>query len=229
MNNEHISCAECKARTLSIFHVCSMDQTDKMDQVKECMMLKKGQEIFSEGRRANGIFCINHGSIKLVKLGDGGKEKIVRLAAPGDLIGYKAVVTNSSYSASAVAMEDSKMCFIPRGDFMDLLGSNERLSQEFTQLLCRNISEYESGMVDIAYKSVRKRLAEALLLLQEKFHLQEQISISRNDLATLIGTAKETTIRLLSEFKDSHIIETKGRSIVIINKDALIDISGLLD
>jgi len=233
ISTEHISCAVCKARSLSIFHVCAVEDTDKMDSVKVCQIFKKGQEIFVEGHRPSGVFCINSGKIKLVKLGNEGKEKIVRLSGPGDLIGYKAIVSNNTYSATAVALDETKICFIPKSDFLGMLSTDGRLSFEFTQLLCRNISEVENEVVDIAYKSVRERLAEALLLLQEKFKFEndnpEIISVTREDLATLIGTAKETVIRLLSDFKDEGIVESMGRKIVLKDQEALVKICSIYD
>lgn len=230
---EPLSCAVCKARSLSIFHVCSLEDSEHMDSVKVCQSFKKGQEVFIEGHRPSGVFCINNGRIKLVKLGNEGKEKIVRLSGPGDLIGYKAIVSNNTYSATAVALSDVKICFIPKSEFLGMLSENGRLSMEFTQLLCRNISDIESETVDIAYKSVRERLAEALLLLQEKYTFEndnpEIITVTREDLATLIGTAKETVIRLLSDFKEEGIVESLGRKIVLKDQDALIRICSIYD
>jgi len=230
---EPISCTECKSRSLSIFHVCSVAESQNIDVAKTCQVFKKGQEIFVEDHRPSGVFCINSGKIKLVKLGNEGKEKIVRLSGPGDLIGYKAIVSNNTYSATAVALSDVKICFIPKSDFLGMLSTNGELSFEFTQLLCRNISDVESEVVDIAYKSVRERLAEALLLLQEKFKHEndnpEIISVTREDLATLIGTAKETVIRLLSDFKEEGIVESLGRKIVLKDQDALVKMCSIYD
>ena len=230
---ESVSCSQCKAKSLSIFHVCGLAETEKVDEAKTCMAFKAGHEIFQEGHRPAGIYCINGGNIKLVKLGNEGKEKIVRLSGPGDLVGYKAVVSNGVYSATAIAQSNVNVCFIPTSDFIRLLGENGKLSFEFTQLLCRNISEVETEVVDLAYKPVRERLAEALLLLEAKFNAQndhpEILSVSREDLATLIGTAKETVIRLLSDFKSEGIVESQGRKIVLKNHKALIAISNTYD
>lgn len=186
-----------------------------------------------EDHRPNGVFCINSGKVKLVKLGSEGKEKIVRLSGPGDLVGYKAAISNNSYSATAIALSDVKVCFIPKSFFLDMLSKDGKLSLEFTQLLCRNITDIESEMVGIAYKSVRERLAEALLLLKEKYQSEtdqpDVLSITREDLANLIGTAKETVIRLLSDFKEQGIIASLGRKIVLKDTDALVEISSVYD
>jgi len=230
---EPVSCSVCKSKSLSIFHVCGLSELDEIDDNKTCQALKKGQEIFQEGHRPNGVYCINSGKVKLVKLGNEGKEKIVRLSGPGDLIGYKAIVSNNPYSATAIALSDVKICFIPKSKFLDMLHQNGELSFEFTQLLCRNISQVETEVVDIAYKSVRERLAEALLLLMEKYRVEndapEIISITREDLATLIGTAKETVIRLLSDFKEEGIVASQGRKIVLKDIEELTRLSGVYD
>jgi len=230
---EPISCTVCKSKALSIFHVCGIPELEEIDDNKTCQTYKKGQEIFLEDHRPNGIFCLNSGKVKLVKLGAEGKEKIVRLSGPGDLVGYKAVISNSTYSATAIALSDVKICYIPKSFFLNMLSKDGKLSFEFTQLLCRNLSDIESEMVGIAYKSVRERLAEALLLLQEKYKSQTDtpniLSITREDLATLIGTAKETVIRLLSDFKEEGIVGSLGRKIVLKDQEALIEISCVYD
>lgn len=230
---EPITCSQCQAKSLSIFRVCGLAEAGKIDEAKTCVAFKSGHEIFQEGHRPSGVYCVNSGNIKLVKLGNEGKEKIVRLAGPGDLVGYKAVISNGVYSATAIAHTDVKVCFVPTSSFIELLGENGKLSFEFTQLLCRNISEVESEVVDLAYKPVRERLAEALLLLESKFNSQndhpEVLSVSREDLATLIGTAKETVIRLLSDFKSEGIVESQGRKIVLKDHKALLQISNAYD
>lgn len=230
---EPISCNHCKAKALSIFHVCGLSESHKIDDAKTCIAFKAGHEIFQEGHRPSGVYCVNSGNIKLVKLGNEGKEKIVRLSGSGDMVGYKSVISNGVYSATAIAQSNVNVCFIPTSDFMNLLGENGKLSLEFTKLLCRNISDVESEVVDLAYKPVRERLAEALLLLEAKFNTQtdhpEILSVSREDLATLIGTAKETVIRLLSDFKSEGIVESLGRKIVLKNHKALLEISNTFD
>lgn len=227
-----ITCQTCKARANSIFHVCNHESVEGLNTAKTCYTFKKGQVIFMEDHRPSGIYCINFGKIKLTKLGNEGKEKIVRLCGPGDLIGYKALISNGTYSATAVAFSDASACFIPKKDFLGMLSTNSELSNEFTRLLCRNLSDIEEEVVGMAYKSVRIRLAEALLLLQRKYEEEQGsdvISITREDLANLIGTAKETVIRLLSDFKDEGIIASSGRKIVLKDQHALIAISDSID
>lgn len=191
--------------------------------------------LFIEGSRPSGLFCLNSGKIKLTKLGNEGKEKIIRIAGPGDWVGYKSLVTKSPFTATATALQDTTVCFIPGSDFFYLLKSNDEFQTKFTQLLCRNLSEAEEEIVDIAYKSVRERLAESLLLLKHKFGEDRDenndfvLNITREDLANLVGTAKETIIRLLSDLRAQGIIESKGRKIVLKDQKALVRMSNMFD
>ena len=230
---EPVVCQTCEARLLGIFSICNHQEIDHLNETKSCQFYKKGQSIFQEDHRPSGIFCVSKGKIKLVKLGNEGKEKIMRISTVGDLLGYKALIANTTYTATAIALEDSSVCFIPKGEFMDLLTDNRELSNSFTRLLCRNITEFEEEIVELAYKSVRERLAEALLLLRKKFEDDhgngDIISITREDLANLVGTAKETVIRLLSDFKDKGIIESSGRKIVLKDHRTLLALSNVYD
>ncbi|WP_299699625.1 Crp/Fnr family transcriptional regulator [uncultured Pontibacter sp.] len=205
-----------------------------LSETKSCFAYKKGQLIFHEGGKPTGLFCINSGKIKIAKLGSDGKEQIVRLAKPGDVIGYRALMADSNYSASAVALEDAVICFIPRSQFLELISQNVDFASGLMKLISNALGEAEERMVQMAYKPVRERLAEALLLLQKTYKQSEgedqfTISISREDLASIVGTAKETTIRLLSEFKEEGLIITKGSSITILDQEKLYKISHLYD
>lgn len=227
-------CQTCSARKNSIFNYCTANELNNLSNTKVCQVIKKGQVVFMEGARPSGIYCINQGKIKITKLGNEGKEKIIRLAKPGDIVGYKSLITNGTFTATAIALEDSKLCFVQKADFLEILMNNHQFSSKFTELLCRNLSETEEDLVDMAYKSVRERLAEALLLIKSKFQEEGskedyEINITREDLANLVGTAKETVIRLLSEFKQEGIIESSGRKIIIKNEKSLLRLSNLYD
>ncbi len=167
-------------------------------------------------------------------MGSDGKDQIVRLAKPGDVIGYRALMADTNYSASAVALDEAVVCFIPKSQFLELISHNMEFSAGLMKLLSQALGEAEERMVQMAYKPVRERLAEALLLLQKTYNKEEgqdnfTISISREDLASIVGTAKETTIRLLSEFKDENIISAKGSNITILDSDKLYKICHLYD
>lgn len=234
MKFNHPDCLHCTSRSTSLLSCCRAAELSQLSETKSCFTYKKGQLIFHEGGKPSGLYCINSGKIKIAKLGSDGKEQIVRLAKPGDVIGYRALMAEANYSASAVALEDAVICFIPRSQFLDLINHNADFASGLMKLLSNALGEAEERMVQMAYKPVRERLAEALLLLQKTYQQQEgednfTISISREDLASIVGTAKETTIRLLSEFKDENLIATKGSSITILDHEKLYKICHLYD
>ncbi|MDX5481131.1 MAG: Crp/Fnr family transcriptional regulator [Hymenobacteraceae bacterium] len=205
-----------------------------MSATKSCFTFRKGQIIFHEGGKPSGLYCINSGKVKVAKMGSDGKEQIVRLAKPGDIIGYRALMADTNYSASAVALDDAVVCFVPKSQFLELISHNVAFSGGLMKLLSTALGDAEERMVQMAYKPVRERLAEALLLLRKTYQPADgtdnfTISISREDLASIVGTAKETTIRLLSEFKDEKLITTKGSSITILDADKLYSICHLYD
>ncbi|WP_461490472.1 Crp/Fnr family transcriptional regulator [Pontibacter sp. HJ8] len=227
-------CRNCTSRTASLLGCCRGTELEQLSATKSCFAYKKGQLIFHEGGKPSGLYCINSGKIKITKMGSDGKEQIVRLAKPGDMIGYRALMADSNYSASAVALDDAVICFIPRSQFLELISQNADFASGLMKLLSNALGEAEERMVQMAYKPVRERLAEALLLLQKTYKQQEgedhfTISISREDLASIVGTAKETTIRLLSDLKEEQVITTKGSSITILDTEKLYKICHLYD
>ncbi|KXX68662.1 Crp/Fnr family transcriptional regulator [Flammeovirga sp. SJP92] len=222
------SCA-CKAKSnQSMFSCLTAEQLEKL-QTHTCHFFKKGQPIFQEDSMPTGVYCISEGLVKVTKLGSNGKEQILRIAKPGDFVGYKSLIKGSRYRASAIAIEDSSICLIPKAIFMELLHENVEFYQQIVHLLCEVIDNAETKITDIAYKPVRGRIAEALLVLDKAFVDKEHITLTREDLAGLVGTVKETAIRIISEFKHEKLIEINKRSIKIINPDGLVKISHLYD
>ncbi len=227
-------CLNCTSRKRSLLGCCQTSELEEVSDSKSSFTFKKGQVIFHEGTRPAGLHCINSGKVKVTKMGSDGKEQIIRLVKPGDVVGYRALLADTNYSASAVALDDAVVCFIPKSQFLELIAKNNEFSGGLMKLFSKALGEAEERMVQMAYKPVRERLAEALLLLQKTYQLKEgdnnfTISISREDLASIVGTAKETTIRLLSEFKEENIITTKGSSITILDPDKLYKICHLYD
>lgn len=222
------SCALKAKSSQSLFSCLTAEQLEKL-QLHTCLFFKKGQPVFQEDSMPTGVFCISEGLVKVTKLGSNGKEQILRIAKPGDFVGYKSLIKGSRYRASAVAIEDSSICHIPKAIFMEILNENVEFYQQIVHLLCDVIDNAETKITDIAYKPVRGRIAEALLVLDKAFEDKEQITLTREDLAGLVGTVKETAIRIISEFKHEKLIEINKRSIKIINPEGLIKISHLYD
>ena len=193
----------------------------------ENIIYKKGQILFNEGNIPRGMYYMLSGKVKIYKMGSDGKEQIIRIASQGDFIGYKSVLTETRFNCSAAVLEDASISFIPREDFKDLFKKDNHISDFFTQLLCQDLSEAEEKMVALAYKPVRGRLAEALLNLAEVY--KTKINLSREDLANIVGTAKETVIRLLSEFKTENLIKTDGKLISVLDTRGLMRINHMYD
>lgn len=177
---------------------------------------------------AQGLHCVHQGKIKITKLGSDHKERLVR---HGDVLGSRALVMGGSYINSAVALEDCVVCFLPRPGFLRLVQSNRQFANPLMQLLASALGEAGEHMTQLAYKPVRERLAGALLL-QHTFAEEPdaaRFSIAREEVAALVGTAKETVSRLLSDFKDAGIVATKGSQITILDSAQLLQIATLYD
>lgn len=187
---------------------------------RKVKQFKKKSNIYWESNYANSLIFINSGKVKTFKTNTDGKELITGLYSKGDFIGFNALVTNSGYSESAEAMEDVELCHIPKEDFFKLLYSNRDVAHKFIEILSNALKEKEVQMLHLAYNSVRQRVAEALLNLKNQSDKQV-LSIPRDDLASIVGTAQESVIRTLSDFKEESLIEINSGKITLINEEKL--------
>jgi CRP/FNR family transcriptional regulator len=174
------------------------------------------------------------GKIKIVQSGETGKEQIIRFAKEGDVIGYGSLLSGEKYSCSAVALEDSSVCFISKSFFLNLVSHDTTLAMRMAVLLANDLKDTEQKMTGLSQKTVRERTAEAILFLKEIFgyetdNITLNISISREEFANLIGAARETATRLLSEFKDDGMVELYGKKIRIVNAHKLIKTANIHD
>jgi CRP-like cAMP-binding protein len=198
---------------------------------KSEQIYKKGEIIFREGAFPDGIFYIKSGKIKKYKLDKDGKEQIIYVANTGELFGYHAILSEDRYPDSAGALEESKIAFIPKEDFLETLNQSEVLSRRLLKTLSHEFAVLANSLTMFAQKSVRERLALQLIVIREKykvnFHagMPVEINMSRDDLASLVGTARENVVRVLSEFKEAGILETKGRKIIVHDVNKLIAIA----
>lgn len=211
-----------------------MELVAEVNQHKICSYYKKGQVLFAEGAYPFGIYCISTGKVKLSHHGDDGKEQITRLLRGGDILGYRAVLSGERYGGTAITLEDSKICFIPREAFMSLLKNDPGFSFEVMRLLSVELHKAELRITHLAQKPVRERLAETLLFIRETYGYELDgatlnVRLSREELANLVGTATESTIRLLSEFKRDGVIELDGKKIKITNSRELSHVANLQD
>lgn len=231
---DHVHCAQCGKKADSVFCCMQGEALDEISDSKTCSVYRKGQVLFNEGGHPFGVYCVNKGKIKVSIVGDEGKEQIVRLAKDGDILGYRSMIAAERYNATATALEDSQVCFIPRDVFLNSLKKDGTLSIEVMKLLSSQLKEAEIKLTHLAQKPVRERLAETLLFLKETYGFEPNtdvlsVQLSREEIANLVGTATETAIRLLSELNKDKIIELMGKKIRIINLRALIRTANMSD
>ncbi len=185
----------------------------------------KKEIIYSEGNHPHSLYYVISGKVKTYKTNDSGKELVTELYTAGDFIGYVPLLENSVFKDSAEALEPTELSIIPKNDFEELLNTSPELSKQFIRLLAKNISAKEEMLLALAYNSLRKKVAESLITLQRKYRREDEenfsIDISRENLASIAGTATESLIRTLSDFKSEKLIEISGRNISIINRKKL--------
>jgi CRP-like cAMP-binding protein len=228
--NIRIPCTLCAGKEHSLFADLPKEDMETMSLHKTCIRYKKGQTLFYEGTRPMGLFCINSGKVKVYKISSEGKEQIIKLGKPGDFLGYRALISEEFYNSSATVIEEGAMCYIPKTDFLDILQNNPAFFRKMAKRVAHELGLMEQKLVTIAQKSVRERLAATLIMLKETYGMEEEgeesnlidIALSREDLANIIGTATETVIRLLSDFKTQKLISLQGKKIKVLDPQGLV-------
>ncbi len=212
-------CEQCIVRQFSSLKALTKEELLKMADCKTSYTIKKGEPIFQEGEITNGVFCIKEGVCKLSKLSANGKDQIVKLVKPGELLGQRSMIIDEPANLSAIALEDMEVCFIPRTDVMGFFNNNNQFSMNMMKTICGDLKDADDHMVDMAQKTVKVRLAETLLYLENTFGKNDDgslhLQLSREELAGIIGTATESCIRLLSEFNKTGLIKITGKKIFI--------------
>ena len=192
---------------------------------KKKLSFQKHDIIFDDGEIPKGVYILEKGAAKLSKSGSFGKDQILRFIKEGDIIGYRALLCGENFQAKAEAMTDVECTFLPADIFMDLLEVDPKLSFIMLQKISYELGESSNTITFLAQKTVRERLAEILILLEQKLGTDPEgfikISLTREEIANIIGTATESAIRLISEFKQDSLIEVDGRNIKILNHDKL--------
>jgi CRP-like cAMP-binding protein len=188
---------------------------------KKTKHYKKKADIFMEGDLPNNIFYLKSGSVKTYKTNLDGKELITNLYKTNDFFGFESLLENAPQKDSAIALEDSEIVIIPKHDFLTLLQSHRDVSNTFISLLCKKVAEKEEQLLNLAYNSVRQRTAEALLKMYNHQNTKESLSVPREDLAKMVGTAPESVIRVLSDFKDEGLIEIVSGKVKILSASKL--------
>jgi CRP-like cAMP-binding protein len=222
-------CEQCIVREFSSLKVLNKEELLRISDCKSSYTIKNGEPIFSEGENVNGIFCIKDGVCKLTKLSPNGNNQIVKLVTKGELLGQRSMISDEPVNLSAVALEDMEVCFIPKTEIMGLFNQNNSFSMNVIKAICGDLKEADDHLVAMAQKSVRQRLAETLIYLNNTFGINAdkslKVKLSREELAGMVGTATESCIRLLSDFNKLGIIELSGKKITITDMAGLVKIT----
>lgn len=230
-SQETISPETVDLKSFSIFKGLTDAELESLSQNLVCHTYKRGSVIYNEGSRINGSYIVVKGVLKIYKTGFDGKEQIIRFAKEGDLIGFRSIVSDELACSTARVIQDSVLGYLPGDVVTKFIKGNPEFAMSLMRLTCRELGESNKFLTDIAQKTVRERLAEVLLLLMDTFDLDEdhtlQISLTREELANMVGTATESVIRLLSEFKADNLIELQGRKIKLLNIPQLIKIGNV--
>jgi CRP-like cAMP-binding protein len=220
-----LSCDSCTIRTHPLFRHLEEQELQEIMLNKITETYKRGSIVYQEGSRMKGFCCVQSGIIKIYQTGFDGKEQIIRFAKPGDIIGYRSVVSNEPACTSTEVIEEAVLCHIPTEILLNLVKTNGNFAVELMKLTCKELGEANSYITDIAQKTVKERLAEILIHLDDEFGVDSQgvlkISLTREELSNIVGTATESIIRLLSDFKSQDYIEINGRKIKILDMPGL--------
>ena len=219
------NCEKCIVREFSSLKTLTKEELLTLSDCKTSHIIKKGDAIFEEGENVNGIYCIKEGVCKLTKLSANGKDHIVKLVTRGELLGQRSMISDEPVNLSAIALEDMQVCFIPKTEVMGYFDKNNQFSLSVMKSICGDLKDADDHLVNLAQKTVKERLAETLLYLHDTFGKKEdnslKVVLSRDELASMIGTATESCIRLLSDFNKLGLIELNGKKIVLKDINAL--------
>ena len=218
-------CESCIIRQFNSLRAMSKEELKKVSDSKVTKTIKKGEPIFEEGEKLDGVYCIRNGISKLSKLSANGKDQIVKLASKGDVIGQRSVVAEENVNLSAVAVSDMEVCFIPKEHIVSTLQTNPNFTLEVLRHMAHDLKEADDVVVNMSQKNVKQRVAEAFLYLKSNYGEDEDgfltLTLSREDISNVVGTAVESCIRIISEFKKKGFLKTSGKKIGIIDERAL--------
>lgn len=208
--------------------VSGLKELENLSRSRAVVKSRKKQVIYNEADAPAFLYFLSKGKVKVFKTHDDGKEYVSDIYQEGDFFGITALFENRPYTDTAIVLEDSEICKIPKDDFLALIHRNRDVAVQFIKMLAGNVEQREQQLLSFAYDTVRKRTAEALLQLEKRYRQddseQTRIRVTRDDLAGMAGTTTETVIRCLSDFKSDNLIEINGREIVILDIESLADI-----
>jgi len=227
MSNDH-RCENCIIRQFNSLRAMSKEELKKVSDTKSTRSVKKGDVLFEEGEKLNGVFCVRSGISKLSKLSANGKDQIVKLATKGEVMGQRSVIAEESANLSATAVDDMEVCFIPKEAIVNTLHQNPNFTFEVLRHMAHDLREADDVIVNMSQKTVKQRIAEAFLYLKNNFGEDEdgylRLVLSREESANVVGTATESCIRIISEFKKKGYLKSTGKKLGIIDAKKLQDL-----
>jgi CRP/FNR family transcriptional regulator len=228
------NCKDCPNCKISVFSDLKDEDFDFLNYEKSIVQLNKGQVLFLQDTKPHGLYCVKKGKVKVFRRGSEGKEQIVRLAHDADVVGYRALVSDENYQCGAAALEETTLCYVPKRALDQLMGTNISIYKKMIGLLANDLKNAELKISDLAQKPVRERVAETLIMLKQKYGVDEDgytlnVSLTREEMANLVGTATESLIRILSDFRKEGFIEIEHKKIKIIDFDHLYATAHLYD
>ncbi|GGK58760.1 MULTISPECIES: Crp/Fnr family transcriptional regulator [Flavobacteriaceae] len=223
------NCRQCIIKRFNALKTLTNEELETFSDHKTSLIIKKGENLMTEGNTINGLYCIKDGKGKLTKLNTNGKEQIIKFIKGGDILGHRSLLSEELVGLNAIALEDMHVCFIPKGDILDTIKDNNQFSLNLMKNISHQLNEANTLISQMAQKPVKDRLAETLLHLEDVFGLDNEgfidVILTREEIANTIGTATESAIRLLSNLKKDGVIDLHGKRIKISNKSALKNIS----
>jgi CRP/FNR family transcriptional regulator len=219
---------------MSVFSDLKEDEFDFLNYEKSIVQLHKGQILFLQDTKPHGLYCVKKGKVKIFRRGSEGKEQIVRLAHDADVVGYRALISDENYQCGAAALEETTLCYVPKPALDKLMDRNVSIYKKMISVLADDLKSAELKISDLAQKPVRERVAETLIMIKEKYGLESDgvtlnVVLTREEMANLVGTATESLIRILSDFKKEGFIEVENKRIKIIDFDHLYATAHLYD
>ncbi|MGY0392788.1 Crp/Fnr family transcriptional regulator [Bizionia sp. KMM 8389] len=218
-------CEQCIARQFNSLKSMTKEELRSVSACKTTRFYKRGEVIFDEGETLHGVYCVRNGVCKLTKLSENGKDHTVKLLGKGELLGQRSIISEERTNLSAVALNDIELCFVPKDQIVTPLHENQNFSFDVLQNLAKDLRHAEDDLINMAQKSVKQRMAETLIYIKSIFGVDEKgalnVVLSREDYASIVGTATESAIRILSQFKKEGMISTSGKLITIKDIEAL--------
>ena len=226
---EESRCENCIVRQFNSLRAMNKEELKKVSDSKTTKTIKKGEPLFEEGEKLNGVYCVRDGVSKLSKLSPNGKDQIVKLATKGEVMGQRSIIAEETSNLSAVAVSDMEVCFIPKDSITNTLHKNPNFTIEVLRHMAHDLKEADDVIVNMSQKTVKQRVAEAFLYLKNNFGEDDEgflkLTLSREDIANVVGTATESAIRIISEFKKKELIHTSGKKIGIKDQRKLQDLA----